>query len=268
MILDGRALADEVYSELVQARALIPRAIKLGIVVAGHNSAIESFVRIKTRAAAKLTIDMVNVVISESAPLVEIIGEVERLAACTDGIIVQLPLPAYIDTDLVLQAIPQKKDVDVLSPSAFNAFKGDVGIMPPVAAAIAHILDKNNITISGAHAIVVGQGRLVGKPAAIMLEQRGASVITLTEGHDIASYTRGADIIVLGTGSPGILTPEMVKRGAVVIDAGTSELSGKLVGDASKSVAERCSLYTPVPGGVGPVAVAMIFKNLLALVQK
>lgn len=268
MILDGRALAESVYTELAAARALIPRVVKLGIVVGGKNLATESFVRIKAKAAARLIIDMVRVEISNGATLAEIIGEVERLAARTDGIIVQLPLPAYIDTDLVLQAIPPHKDVDVLSRDAFSTFKGGGSVIPPVAAAIALILEKNNVAISGKRAVVVGEGRLVGKPAAIMLERRGASIITLTEGHDIASYTKDADIIVLGAGSPGILKPDMVKQGAVVIDAGTSELSGKVVGDVDPAVAEKCTLFTPVPGGVGPVAVAMIFKNLLALVQK
>ena len=109
---------------------------------------------------------------------------------------------------------------------------------------------------------------MVGKPAAIILKQRGASVISLKGGQDVASYTRDADIIVLGAGSSGILKPEMVKLGAVVIDAGTSELGGKLVGDADPLVAEKCTLFTPVPGGVGPVAVAMIFRNLFALIGK
>ncbi|KKW22911.1 MAG: Bifunctional protein FolD [Candidatus Kaiserbacteria bacterium GW2011_GWC2_52_8b] len=268
MIIDGRALAESVYAELVAARAQIPRAIKLGVLTASHDPAIESFVRIKTRAAAKLTIDMVRVETSEGVQTSELLGEVERLAARTDGIIVQLPLPSHIDCDRILRGIPSGKDVDVLSPEAFGMFKAGGVIVPPVAAAIVLILEHSTVKISGARAVVVGEGRLVGKPAAIILKQRGASVISLKGGQDVASYTRDADIIVLGAGSSGILKPEMVKLGAVVIDAGTSELGGKLVGDADPLVAEKCTLFTPVPGGVGPVAVAMIFRNLFALIGK
>jgi methylenetetrahydrofolate dehydrogenase (NADP+)/methenyltetrahydrofolate cyclohydrolase len=136
-----------------------------------------------------------------------------------------------------------------------------------VAGAVAEVLERHHVDVTGKKTVVVGAGKLVGKPVASMLAEMGAevSVVTSTEGS--LEELKTADIVVLGAGSPGFVKPDMLKEGVVLIDAGTSESNGKLAGDADPSCAEVASVFTPVPGGIGPLAVAMIFKNLLALTQ-
>jgi methylenetetrahydrofolate dehydrogenase (NADP+)/methenyltetrahydrofolate cyclohydrolase len=182
-----------------------------------------------------------------------------------DGVIPQLPM-SNIDVDAVCEAMPKEVDVDVLSKAAYAEFeRGHSRAIPPVPAALAYILKECGIDVRGKHVVSLGRGRLVGRPAAILFRQLGATVALLGRDADIAAHTRNADIVILGAGVPGILTPDMVKDGVAIVDAGTSELGGKVVGDAEPSVAEKASVFTPVPGGVGPVAIAMIYKNLFAL---
>jgi methylenetetrahydrofolate dehydrogenase (NADP+)/methenyltetrahydrofolate cyclohydrolase len=154
----------------------------------------------------------------------------------------------------------------VLSKAAYAEFeKGHWPAIPPVPAALAYILKESGVDVRGKHIVSLGRGRLVGRPAAILFQHLGATVELLGRDADIAAHTRDADIIILGAGVPGVLKPDMVKEGVAIVDAGTSELGGKVVGDADPAVAEKASIFTPVPGGVGPVAIAEIYKNLFAL---
>jgi methylenetetrahydrofolate dehydrogenase (NADP+)/methenyltetrahydrofolate cyclohydrolase len=139
--------------------------------------------------------------------------------------------------------------------------------LPPVAGAIVEIFVRNGVSASGKKAVVVGAGKLVGTPAAQLLRDLGAHVTVVTHTRGSLEELKDADIVVLGAGEPGLVKPEMLKQGVVLIDAGTSESSGKLAGDADPACAHVASVFTPVPGGVGPIAVAMIFKNLLTLAR-
>ena len=265
MIIDGKQIAETLYRALLKERAQFSGTITLGILVGDKNPVTASYVRIKEKGAERLNITMVRRELKEAATTAEAVAAIHELAKECDGIIPQLPMKD-IDVDAVRNAIPKEKDVDVLSDEAFAAFsKGDWPAVPPVPAALAYILTQNNVTIKDANVAVVGHGRLVGKPAAVLFRQLGGNVTVLDKGDDIAAGTREADIIVLGTGVAGLLKPDMVKDGVAIVDAGTSELGGKVVGDADPSVAEKTSLFTPVPGGVGPVAIAEIYKNLFAL---
>ena len=252
MIIDGKQIAERVYADLGF------RSLTLGIVIVGSDSVTDSFVRAKERGAAKVGVTVVREVIPESASTEEALAALQSLANKTDGIIVQLPLPSQIDTEKILAAIPPEKDVDGIS--------SDPVVRPPVAAAVEEILKQNQVFVSGSNAVVVGSGRLVGKPCAELLLDLDADVTVLQKGDTLESL-KEADVIVLGAGNPGMILPEHIKDGVVLIDAGTSESSGKVVGDADPSCAEKCSLFTPVPGGVGPVAIAMIFKNLFSLAK-
>jgi len=264
MIISGKEIAERIYVELEEARRPFG-APRLGIVVGAVDPVIESFVRIKTRAAARLGVDMVRVDLPEGAATTsDVVAAVEKLSPEVDGIIVQLPLPKEIDVDTVLAAIPPERDVDGINPTIREA---DRLVHAPVAAAVEEILKRYSVDPAGKHAVVVGAGRLVGAPVAALLRSRGASVTVITLEEGSLDTLNDADIVVLGAGNPGFVKPGMLKEGVVLIDAGTSEAGGKIQGDADPLCAEKASVSTPVPGGVGPIAVAMIFKNLFRLVQ-
>ncbi len=237
MIIDGKKIADEVVAEL--GESLVGRT--LGVVMNEGDAATESFVKIKERIAQR-----VGVVLQRFSP-----AQLQEALAC-DGVLVQLPIE---NADALLAQIPAEKDVDNLP-------------MAPVAAAVLEILKRSDVSLSGKKAVVVGEGRLVGKPTAIMLREQGAEVHIVSLEQSSLEMLKDAEVVVSGAGSPGLIKPEMVKEGVILIDAGTSESAGKLVGDCDPRCADVASVFTPVPGGVGPVAVAMLFKNLAILTKK
>ena len=255
MIIDGKAIAERIVSDLTSQKLDRPR--KLGIIVVGNDPVIESFVRIKQKTAARIGVEIVRIDIPSEEGEQEVVRLVEDLGERVDGLIVQLPLPRHIHTDTVLAHIPRNKDVDGINPDGSD-------FTPPVALAVQEILKVGAVSIVGKRAIVLGAGRLVGAPAAALLEKLGADVSVITLENPSLEKLRDADIIICGVGSHGLVTPDLIKDGCVLIDAGTSESGGKVLGDADPSCAEKCALFTPVPGGVGPIAVAMIFKNLLS----
>ena len=219
----------------------------------------DSYVRIKEKNAQLLNIELKRYEIETHASTDDVVHLVQEASVC-DGVIVQLPLPTSVDTSVVLAAIPSEKDVDSLS--------GNAEVLPPVVAAIDAIIKNNHWVMSGKKVVVLGRGKLVGKPAVNYFEQAQAQVVSLQKGDDIAPDIKDADVLVLGAGSPGLVTKDMVKEGVIVFDAGTSESNGEVVGDAHPAVAEKASFFTPVPGGIGPVAVVEIFGNLLILAKK
>lgn len=252
MIVDGKALAEARIQELIHERqALGP--LTLSLVVMQEDAVTSSFLKIKSRVAERLGVTV------EYVPTLS--------QAKGNGIILQLPLPPEIDPDLERNRIPLAQDVDVLSDAAYDAFVRGEFPPSPVARAIDVVLKRSGVTVTGKNVVVVGQGRLVGKPAAELMRQQGGQVTVLERGVSLDPL-KDADIIILGAGSPGLVTPEMVKDGVVILDAGTSESSGKVVGDASPACAENAALFTPVPGGIGPIAVVEIFANLFELVKR
>ena len=266
MIIDGKAIAEDMYKALAQRRTLFPGAIKLGIIVVGVNPVIESFVRIKTRAAQeRLNIEITRLDLPAESATEFVVSEVGRLAALTDALIVQLPLPKGIDTNTVLSAIPPQKDVDALNPTVPD---DKHPVFAPVALAVVEMLQRSHVVVEGARTVVVGAGRLVGAPSAVLLKRLGARVSMFTLQQGSVEDLKDADIIVCGAGNPGFIKPEHIKMGVAIVDAGASESKGRVVGDADPACATKAAVFTPVPGGVGPVAVAMIFRNLFDLVEK
>ena len=259
MIINGKEIADEIYTKLGAQGKNPP---KLGIVVGMHDTVTESFIRIKSREATRLGIEVRRIDLLHQPTTADAIAAIEKLAPQVDGIVVQLPLPASIDTDAVLKAIPPYLDVDGINPAVSDAERI---VRAPVAEAIREILSRARVEISGKKCVVVGAGRLVGLPTVELLRSMGGVVSIITSSEGTLDELNDADIIILGAGIPGFITPEMIREGAVLIDAGTSESGGKVVGDADPACADKCAVFTPVPGGVGPIAVAMIFKNLFAL---
>lgn len=265
MIIDGKRIAADIYAELAPQFAAFPRKVMLGIIVVGDNPVIESFVRIKTRSAEKLGIEMVRTNLPDTSSTEEIIAAVKEAAASTDAVIAQLPLPKEADTNAVLAAVPKEKDVDALNPVVSEEERL---VHAPVALAVVEILRRGGLEIAGKRTVVVGAGRLVGAPSAWLLKRLGANVSMFTLEQGSIEDLKDADIVVSGAGNPGFIKPEHLKKGVALIDAGTSELNKKITGDADPACTEIASVFTPVPGGVGPVAVAMIFCNLLDLLEK
>lgn len=262
MIVDGRAIADSIYAEL--SAFFEARHATLGIVVVGENPVIASFVRIKERAAERLGVEMIRRDLPESASQSEVMSALQDLAVHADAVIPQLPVPLHISTDAVLAAVPKERDVDALNPAVSEEERP---VHAPVALAAVEILTRHAVRIAGARAVVVGEGRLVGAPSAWLLKKLGANVSIFSLDKGSIEDLKEADIIISGAGKPGLIKPEHLKAGVALIDAGTSELNKKVVGDADPACADVANIVTPVPGGVGPVAVAMIFRNLKTLIE-
>lgn len=260
MIVDGKKLADEIKSELkAKARG---KSLSLAVVWVGEDPVSERYVEKKKKFGLDIGVEVVVHEYPSDILEEDLVEEITRLNNDDNisGIIVQLPLPAEIDEQKILNLISPNKDVDALGEEA--------RVFPPTIGAVKEILERNNIELSGKKVVVLGKGKLVGRPAAIWLTQEGANVSVIdSKTPDPASILKQADIIVSGVGRSDLITPEVLKEGVVLIDAGTSESSGQLKGDADPACADKCSLFTPVPGGVGPLTVVMLFKNLLELNQ-
>jgi len=266
MIVDGKAIASEILARTkVRAENLQKRPLVVAL-VANETPATKSYLRIKAARAADAGCDF------EVRPLPA--GRQDFLSVIqddyADAVIIQLPLPEGMDTKVACDAIPVEKDADVLSVAARAKFQsGEVGaLLPPVVGAVREIFMQNSIDPKGQKAVVIGDGWLVGNPCATWLKQRGANVTVLTtQSGDLATALARADIIISGAGSPHLIKPEMLKPGVILIDAATSESNGVLAGDADPACVEKCSLFTPVPGGVGPIAVACLFENSVVLAK-
>lgn len=263
MIVDGRQIATDILRDV---REQVSRTIVVRAIVVAPSPATESYLSIKSARAEEAGMHLEVIRLNEHADPDEI-REWVSSAGC-DAVIVQLPLPSHFDTKAVLDAIPPERDADVLSSRAYEAFVQNApgALMPPVVCAAQEILSRAGIDPSGKRAVVVGQGRLVGEPAAAWLRNVGAEVSVITRESGDLSVLKDAAIIVSGAGSPALIRPEHLTPGVVLIDAGTSESGGAIVGDADPACLEVAGVFTPVPGGVGPLAVACLFRNVAALV--
>lgn len=269
MIIDGRNIAADV---LARTKA---RAQKLGCtprilaIVANETSATKSYLAIKKKRAADAGCVLEELHFDTHTATTEDL-RTAVLSADADAIIVQLPLAERMDSRIIRDAIPPEKDADVLSTVARMKFETDEydALIPPVAGALAEILSVNNIDPAGKKAVVIGKGALVGSPCAKWLSHKKADVTHLSFRAGNFALLKDADIIVSGAGSPHFIKPEMITEGVVLIDAGTSESGGALMGDADPSCADKCSIFTPVPGGVGPLAVAKLFENAITLAER
>jgi methylenetetrahydrofolate dehydrogenase (NADP+)/methenyltetrahydrofolate cyclohydrolase len=271
--IDGRKIRDEILESLKARVAALPFKPVFCDVLVGNDSASAQYVRMKNETAHSLGIEVLHAAYPDTITTEELISEVTRIAALPHmaGLIVQLPLPSHIDTQKVLDAIPLALDVDVLSSTASAQFYADAPrFIFPTAAAVLRVLESTGIELSEKKIVIIGEGRLVGKPVAHMLRAKGAevSVITRTTEHP-EKIAQSADILISAAGKAGLVTEDFVGEGAVVIDAGTSEDAGAVVGDVDSNSlqAVECTL-APVPGGVGPVTVAMLMHNLVQAAEE
>lgn len=279
MIIDGKKIAEDIKQDLKDEIELIGkpsnRRIRLAIIQVGEDPASTKFVEKKEKFAEEIGVGTKIYKLRGDITTSKLRKKISEIVHSpvggrkSSGVIVQLPLPSHINTQYILNSIPIQKDVDVLSSRAIGEFvSGKSNILPPVVGAIKEILQLGGeaTKLEGKNVVVVGAGLLVGKPVSSWLVNEGATVSVLNkETPNISKFTKEADIIISGAGSPGLIKPDMVKDGVVLIDAGTSDQFGKLVGDIDPSCSTKASLFTPVPGGVGPITVAMVFKNLVEL---
>lgn len=269
MIVDGRNIAKEILAHAKVRAGHLSHPPRVLAFVANETPATKSYLSIKAKRAADAGCMLEVQQFPESVTTKELRSAIVKSDA--DAIIVQLPLPEEVETKIVCDSIPMEKDADVLSSAAREKFeRGESGaLLPPVVEAMREIFALYDVEPRGKKAAVIGKGWLVGNPAAIWLRQKGADVSVLTsKSGDLSAALRAADIVVSGAGSPHLITPDMLKEGVVFIDAGTSESGGEVVGDADPSCAAKCSLFTPVPGGVGPIAVACLFENAVILAER
>jgi len=265
MIVDGRAIANEIKEQL--KKEMFGKHLSLVVFVMSHDLATQKFIEIKKKFAESIGVTVVVEEFGGDISTEILADKVKRISDEHSGIIIQLPLAPHIDANTVCNTVPASHDVDVITDTLFEVFqKGTSSILPPVVGAVAEISVRHGISIEGKHIAIVGSGRLVGKPSEVWFKREGAYVHVLDKSTaNLREETSKADILVLGAGLPGFITPEFIKEGVVIFDAGTSEAEGKLVGDADPACASKASVFTPVPGGIGPITVAMIFRNLLTL---
>ena len=263
-LMDGAALAARMRGEVGEEVAELGH-VGLATVLVGDDPASDVYIRLKHKAAEAAGIEAVDhrlpAVTTEDdlLSLVRQLNEDEQI----DGILVQTPLPEQIDEAHVMRTIDPIKDVDGLHP--FNAgqlYLGRQTFVPATPLGVMHLLTEYRVQVAGARAVVVGRSPLVGKPMAMLLLQANATVtICHSRTDDLARHTLDADLLVAAVGLPGVITADMVKQGATVVDVGITRVEGGLVGDVEADVAEVAALLTPVPGGVGPMTIATLLGN-------
>lgn len=275
MLIDGKKVAAEIQAELEKKiGALAGRKPGLAVILVGDNPASQSYVRAKRKACASVGIVSSLIELPASIAEMDLLKQIDALNhdPAVDGILVQLPLPSHIDEKKVTYAIDPAKDVDGFHPiNVGKMLLGESGgFLPCTPHGIQVLLEKSHIPVEGKHVVIVGRSNIVGKPlAAILMQKRPHCNATVTIAHsqseNLAVLTRSADIVVAAIGRPFFLKKEMVKPGATVIDVGINRLpDGKIVGDVDfHPVSEIAGHITPVPGGIGPMTIAMLLKNTL-----
>lgn len=272
ILIDGKEVSASIRNEIKQEVEKIHqngKQIGLAVIIIGEDPASKIYVNNKVKACHETGITSYHYELPEDVSQEEVLRLINTLNQNADvnGILVQLPIPKHLDKDVILTAIDPKKDVDGFSAyQSGKTFLGEKSLISCTPQGIIALLKYYNIEISGKNAVVIGRSNIVGKPAGLLLLQNNATVtVCHSKTKDLSFYTKNADIIVVAVGRAKFLTADMVKDGAVVVDAGINRLeNGKICGDVDfENVAPKCSYITPVPGGVGPMTIAMLMKNTL-----
>ena len=263
-LMDGRALAARLRRELKEEVADVGH-VGLATVLVGDDPASDIYIRRKHEAAEEVGIEAIDRRLPASTPEDELLDLVEELNEdeSVDGILVQTPLPEQIDEAKVMRTIDPIKDVDGLHPfSAGQLYLGRQTLVPATPLGVMHLLNEYRVPIAGTRAVVVGRSPLVGKPMAMLLLQANATVtICHSRTEDLQRHTLDADLLVAAVGLPEVITSDMVKQGATVIDVGITRTENGLLGDVEPDVAGVAAYLTPVPGGVGPMTIAALLGN-------
>lgn len=283
IVIDGTAIAEKIQANLAHTiREISGRPPGLAFVLVGDNAASRTYIRMKKKNCSKIGIVSIDKEFSASISEAQLLEEIAQLNRdpTVDGILVQLPLPSHILPQKIMEAVDPRKDVDGFHPlNIGKMFLGETdGFLPCTPQGIIVLLSESQIPVSGKHVVIVGRSNIVGKPLAALLMQKAPSCnATVTVAHSLTKNLKeiclSADILVAAIGSPRFITKEMVKEGAVVVDVGVNRVVDKsgssLVGDVDfDQVAPRSSYITPVPGGVGPMTIAMLLSNTLLAYKK
>ncbi len=272
-IINGKEVSSSVKAEVAKETAFLKdeKGLKVGlaVVIVGNNPASRVYVNSKKKACEEVGFQSYEYALDESTTQEQLLDLVDVLNrdSKVNGILVQLPLPKHIDETAIINAISPEKDVDAFHP--FNVGKimiGEYSFLPCTPAGVMELIASTGTDITGKNCVVVGRSNIVGKPMAmLLLHKNGTVTICHSKTKNLADVTRSADILVVAVGRPNFVTGDMIKEGAVVIDVGMNRLeNGKLCGDVEFESAERkASFITPVPGGVGPMTIAMLMKNTL-----
>lgn len=267
-LLDGKRVKEEVLKNLREELNCIDRKLGLVVVQVGNDPASSVYVKQKEKMAISLGCDFNHIKLEEDISEEQLLGIIDKLnnSEEVDGILVQLPIPKHLDVDKIINRISPNKDVDGLCEYNVDRLNnGEDGLVPCTALGVMEMLNYYNIEIKDKNVVVVGRSPLVGRPVAKMLKNEGGNVFVChSKTPDISVYTKKADILVVAVGKKDLITYDMVKEGVVVVDVGINRVDGKLYGDVNfDKVSLKASYITPVPGGVGPMTIAMLGKNLL-----
>ncbi len=283
LLIDGTAIAKKIQDQVAQAIAhLKQRKPGLAFILVGENPASQTYIRMKKRRCEEVGILSLDCILPDSVTEEQLLKEIEKFNRdpTVDGILVQLPLPEHINTMAIMRAVDPEKDIDGFHPiNVGKMLLGESsGFLPCTPHGIQVLLTHAQIPILGKHVVIVGRSNIVGKPlAAILMQKSPHSNATVTVAHslteNLSEICRSADILVAAMGNPQLIKGNMVKKGAVVIDVGINRISEKgkemIVGDVDfESVAPLCSHITPVPGGVGPMTIAILLSNTLLSYQR
>jgi methylenetetrahydrofolate dehydrogenase (NADP+)/methenyltetrahydrofolate cyclohydrolase len=262
--MDGRALAERIRGEVAEEVRELGE-LGLATVLVGDDPASDIYIRLKHKAAAEVGMAARDIRLASETTEEELLEQVEQLNGddAIDGVLVQLPLPDHIDEARVIRTIDPVKDVDGLHPlNAGQLYLGSPAHVGATPAGVMALLEEYDVPIEGARAVVVGRSDIVGKPASLLLLHANATVtVCHSRTKDLAAQTREADILVVAVGQAGVIGPDHVREGATVIDVGMNRSEDGVIGDVDPAVAERAGLITPVPGGVGPMTIAMLLRS-------
>ena len=275
-LIDGKVISASVKERVrIEVEALKNEGITTGlaVIIVGEDPASKVYVANKKKACEMLGIISEEYALPENTTQEELLALIDELnnKKSINGILCQLPLPKHLDEQAVINAILPEKDVDAFHPQNVGKIMlGDYDFVPCTPAGIMEMLQYENIDISGKTCVVIGRSNIVGKPMGmLLLHKNGTVTICHSRTKDLAAVCKQADILVAAVGRPNFVTADMVKDGAVVIDVGINRVDGKLVGDVDFcAVKDKCSAITPVPGGVGPMTIAMLMQNTLTAAKK
>ncbi|MBP6881753.1 MAG: bifunctional 5,10-methylenetetrahydrofolate dehydrogenase/5,10-methenyltetrahydrofolate cyclohydrolase [Candidatus Pacebacteria bacterium] len=261
MLVDGKVIAADILAEVAELTAARPKAAPcLSAITCAPNFETKKYLEMKKAKAVAAGIELSVIELPVDVSIAEAVACITQVAAQSDGVVVQLPFPPHIDRAALIAAVPVEKD-----PDGFRYGEVLGACFSPVVGAIDEISKRHGVEWEGKHVVILGEGVLVGRPAAAYARERGAEVIVLTKETYDESKLRPTDIIISGIGQPHFIKPDMVKEGVVIFDAGTSEEGGVLVGDVDPEVGSKASLLTPVPGGIGPITISYLLRNLVSL---
>ena len=269
--MDGRGLAERIRAQVAEELKELGH-VGLTTILVGEDPASDIYIRRKQEAAKEVGIVAHDHRLAEDTSEKELLDLIRQLNGddAVDGILVQLPLPAHIDEQRALDAVEPAKDVDGFHPvNAGRLFLGQEGLVAATPTGIMALLEEYEVPLLGARAVVVGRSNIVGKPVSLLLLAEHATVtICHSRTTDLAEQTREADVLVVAVGQAGLITPDMVKEGATVVDVGMNRTADGLRGDVEPEVAERAGLITPVPGGVGPMTIASLLRNTVKAARR